>query len=167
MGTPFLGEVRIFSFGFAPKGWAFCNGQFLPINQNQALFALLGTTYGGNGVQTFALPNLQGRMPISFGSGYTQGQAGGEVNHTLLVSEMPSHTHTATASSGTSSQASPKNNVWAEDNGQNLTYATASNAQFAAAAITSTGGSQPHANMMPYLTLNFCMAMQGIFPSRN
>ncbi len=164
MATPFLSEIRIFSFGFAPKGWALCNGQLLPINQNQALFSLLGTTYGGDGRTNFALPNLQGRMPCHMGNGLTLGESDGEENHTLIIAEMPAHTHTANAlASGTS--ANPAGNVWA--NGGTTAYAQATGlAPMSPAAIGVTGGSQPHPNLPPYLTLNFCIALQGIFPSQ-
>jgi microcystin-dependent protein len=165
MASPYLSEIRIFSFGFAPKGWAFCNGQLLPINQNQALFSLLGTTYGGNGTTNFALPNLQGNMPIHEGNGFTLGQTGGEQNHTLTAAEMPQHTHQAIASSNAANQGAATNNYWA--NGSQPAYASSANGQMAAAAVSSAGGSQPHLNMPPYLVLNFCIALQGIFPSQN
>src|ERR1700722_3805464 len=113
MSTPYLGEIKIFSFSFPPKGWSLCNGQLLPINQNQALFSLLGTTYGGDGRTTFALPNLQGRVPLHFGAGFTQGQSAGETAHTLITSELPAHTHTVVASSNVADQGSPQNNYWA------------------------------------------------------
>ena len=165
MSTPFLAEIRIFSFNFAPKGWAMCNGQVLPINQNQALFSLLGTTYGGDGQITFALPNLQGRVPVYPGNGITLGQLGGEAAHTLLLSELPAHTHTPIGNSASASAANPSGNLWASmsSGGYQATPDTAMNA----ASILATGGSQPHDNMSPYLTLNFCIALQGIFPSRN
>ena len=166
MGTPFLSEIRIFTFNYAPKGWAMCNGQTLPINQNQALFALLGTTYGGNGQTTFNLPNLQGRVPIHMGSGFTQGQAGGETAHTLATAEMPTHTHFAQASTQAGNQAIPTNNILASP--LNLSYApVGSLTTLNPGTITNVGGSQAHNNMQPYLTLNFCIALQGIFPSRN
>jgi microcystin-dependent protein len=162
MGTPYLGEIRIFSFNFPPKGWAFCNGQTMAINQNQALFALLGTTYGGNGIQTFALPNLQGATPIHAGNSFTLGQTGGETNHTLNIEEIPVHTHTLTASSAAGDQAVTTGAVWAKVPGA---YDSHPGAAMSAAEISSTGGSQPHNNMQPYLVLNFAMAMVGIFPS--
>ena len=165
MAEPFLSEIRIFSFGFAPKGWALCNGQLLPINQNQALFALLGTTYGGDGINNFALPNLQGRMPIQEGAGFTLGQAGGEQAHTLLYAEMPQHSHPATASSAPANAGGAPGNFWA--NGNQPAYASTANTQLSAAVVNSLGGNQPHENMPPYLVLNFCIALTGIFPSQN
>ena len=165
MGEPFLAEIRIVSFNFAPKGWAFCNGQLLPINQNQALFALLGTTYGGNGTTTFALPNLQGRVPFHFGGNFTLGQTGGEATHTLSTSEMPAHNHLAMASSSNADQVSPSANFWAK--GAASAYSAAPNNAMSPASLAQAGGSQPHENMSPFLVLNFVIALQGIFPSRN
>lgn len=165
MSDPYLGEIRVFSFNFAPRGWALCNGQLLPINQNQALFALLGTTYGGNGQTTFALPNLQGRTPIHVGNGFVQGQSGGEQAHTLVSSEMPAHTHPGVGSSAAADQGSPANALWAAT-GSNA-YSASPNATMNPAAVGSVGGNQPHDNMSPYLTLSFCIALQGLFPSRN
>jgi len=163
MGTPYLSEIRIYSFNFAPKGWAKCNGQFLPINQNQALFSLLGTTYGGNGQTTFALPNLQGRIPMHLGGGFTQGEMAGEYAHTLTQSEMPTHVHLVSASGATASALSAPGNLWA--NGNEPAYASTPNVALNSAAVSNTGGSQPHENMPPYLVLNFCIALQGVFPS--
>jgi microcystin-dependent protein len=165
MGTPYLGEIRVFSFAFAPKGWALCNGQTLAINQNTALFSLLGTTYGGNGTTTFQLPNLQARMPVHMGNGFTEGQLGGEMNHTLITSEMPSHSHTATGVSTNATVAAATNATWAAS--AKHPYATATNVTMAPSALSTLNGGQPHSNMPPYLTLNFCIALQGIFPSRN
>jgi microcystin-dependent protein len=164
MASPFLAEIRIFSFGFAPKGWAQCNGQVLPINQNQALFSLLGTTYGGNGVSTFALPNLQGRLPVHVGNGIVLGELGGEASHTLNFSEMPAHTHVPVGSSAAASVGDPTGNLWATGNAG---YNPNANTTMNPACITNLGGSQPHENRSPYLTLNICIALQGIFPSRN
>ena len=168
MATPYLSEIKIFSFNFAPRGWAFCNGQLLPINQNQALFSLLGTTYGGNGVTTFALPNLQGRVPLHVGSGFSLGQVGGEEAHTLLSTEMASHTHVMEGSSATASTTSPVGNVLASGAGV-APYAASGggNVGLNPGALTTVGGGQPHENRQPYLTLNVCIALQGIFPSRN
>lgn len=173
MAEPFLAEIRIMSFGFPPKGWAFCNGQLLPINQNQALFALLGTTYGGNGQTTFALPNLQGRTPIHMGSGYTLGQQGGEQAHTLTLPELPSHTHTLNGNPSGATTNVPTGNVLARgqaSNGNPINYYDTSQTNLVAmsmASISNTGGSQAHQNMQPYLTLTFTIALQGIFPSQN
>lgn len=165
MGTPYLGEIRVFTFNFPPKGWALCNGQTLPISQNQALFALLGTTYGGNGQTTFALPNLQGRTPIHVGNGYTLGQLGGESNHTLLSTEMPQHTHAVSASASAANTGVPTNNFWA--NGGQPAYDPNPNGSMAPAAIGFVGGNQAHNNTPPILTLSFCIALVGIFPSPN
>jgi len=142
-----------------------CNGQLMAINQNQALFSILGTTYGGNGVQTFALPNLQGRLPVHVGNGIVLGESAGEAAHTLLQSEMPQHTHVPVASSSAASQGVATNNFWG--NGNQAAYAATPDATMNPAAIANAGGSQPHENMSPYLTLNFVIALQGIFPSRN
>jgi len=165
MSTPFLAEIKIVSFNYPPKGWAFCNGQLLPINQNQALFSLLGTTYGGDGRVNFSLPNLQGRVPFHTGNGHTLGEIGGEPAHTLIVSEMPAHTHVATGSSNDASAASPAANLWASSSGGG--YLPTPNTTMNPASISSIGGSQPHDNMSPYLVLNFCIALQGLFPSQN
>ena len=171
MAEPFLSEIRIFSFNFAPKGWALCNGQLLPINQNQALFSLLGTTYGGTGQTNFALPNLRGRASIHEGSGFTLGQAGGQSAHTVTMSEMPTHTHFQNSNmciGGNNINATlgdPTSNYWA-NNGK-AQYATNTLDQVMhPSAVTNVGGSQPHNNMQPYLVLNFCIALQGIFPSQ-
>ncbi len=166
MSTPFLAELKIVSFNFAPKGWALCNGQLLPINQNQALFSLLGTTYGGNGQTTFALPNLQGRLPVHVGNGITLGQSAGEPAHTLILSEMPAHTHPATGSTGGPTAGNPTNSLWATFP-SSKPYGTALDTSMNPQDITSTGGSQQHDNMPPYLVLNVIIALQGIFPSRN
>jgi microcystin-dependent protein len=165
MSTPFVGEIRLMSFNFAPKGWAMCNGQSLPINQNQALFSLLGTMYGGNGQTTFALPDLRGRVPIHFGNGHTQGQIGGEQAHTLTIGEMPTHTHTAFASPGNGNTNFGSNNVLAA--ALNTYGAPEDPVALTPTTITNAGGSQPHQNMQPYLALNFCIVLSGIFPSQN
>lgn len=167
MSTPYLGQISIFSFGYAPKGWALANGQTLPINQNQALFALLGTTYGGNGTQTFQLPNLQDSVPVHMGNGFDLGQRGGEANHTLITAELPAHTHAANCNNNAGTAMSPAGDFWAADGDGNLPYSTAGGATMAGAAIGATGGGQPHNNSAPSLTLNFCIALQGIFPSQN
>lgn len=167
MGTPFLSEIRVFSFAFAPRGWALCNGQILPISQNQALFALLGTTYGGNGVSTFALPNLQGRIPMHIGNGHRIGEFDGFENVTLNVSEIPGHSHPALCSNVPGGKAGATNSVWAPDNNGNAPYSSVGDTTMAPNAIGFTGGSQTHTNLAPYEVLNFCIALQGIFPSRN
>ncbi len=164
MAEPFLGEIRLVAFSFAPQGWALCNGQLLPIMQNQALYALLGTAYGGDGQRTFALPDLRGRAPVHIGNGITWGEVNGEEAHTLTVAEMPAHAHTAVGGDAADA-TSPVNNYWATtpDNA----YGNSPNGQMHPSAIQSTGGGQAHENMQPYLVLNFIIALQGIFPSRN
>lgn len=169
MSEPFLSEIKLMSFNFPPKGWAFCNGQFLPINQNQALFSLLGTTYGGNGQTTFALPNLRGQTPIHMGNGHTLGEVGGSTSVTVTQQTMPTHTHTLVASATDADSKSPLGRVLARQVGTPYTT-TAPGGQligFPADAVSNFGGSQAHNNMMPYLVLNFCIALQGIFPSQN
>ena len=165
MAEPFLSEIRIMSFIFAPKGWALCNGQLMPINQNQALFSLLGTTFGGDGRVNFALPDLRGRVPIHVGSGHTLGEKGGEQAHTLSVAELPTHTHIAVASSVGGTQPIPTANFLGSAG--NMYNNAAPFVTLLAGTITNTGGSQAHLNMQPFLTLNFCIALQGIFPSPN
>ena len=167
MSQPFLGEIKIISWNFSPKGWAFCNGQFLPINQNQALFSILGTTYGGDGRVTFALPDFRGRAPIHQGSGFTLGQAGGQEFHTVTMSEMPAHSHFFNASNiadGTNVNE-PTGNFPA--NTPAAPYRTTANTTFSPFSVTSVGGSQPHENRQPLLVLNFIIALVGIFPSQN
>jgi len=168
MGTPFMSEMRIMSFNFAPKGWAECNGQFLPINQNQALFSLLGTMYGGNGQTTFALPDLRGKAPIHIGSGFTEGQAGGQEAHTLTISEMPQHLHPLQANllPNPADVATPSPNLLGSLTTP-IYKAASSLTTLLPATISNVGGSQPHPNMQPYLVLNICMALQGVFPSQN
>lgn len=164
MAEPFLSEIRIMSFGFPPKGWALCNGQLLPINQNQALFSLLGTTFGGDGRVNFALPNLQGRTPIHVGNGHTLGEAAGQQAHTLSISELPTHTHVARFSTTAATTDNGASNVPA----QTVTpiYGPAQSlVAMAPGSVANVGGSQAHLNMQPFLTLNFCIALQGIFPS--
>jgi len=166
MAEPFLSEIRIMSFNFAPKGWAMCNGQFMPINQNQALFSLLGTTFGGNGQTTFALPDLKTRTPIHVGSGHTLGEKGGEQAHTLTLSEMPAHTHVLSGTSTAGNAILPTGNLLARSVTQ-IYIAPQNLVAMNPATISNVGGSQAHTNMQPYLTLNFCIALQGIFPSPN
>lgn len=168
MAEPFLSEIRMFSFSFPPKGWALSNGQLLPINQNQALFALLGTTFGGDGRVNFALPDLLGRTPIHVGSGHTLGERGGEQSHTLSIGEIPAHAHTVNATSAVQNTIAPNNTAYFADTAPSELYVgpntlVAMNQQM----VANTGGSQAHLNMQPFLTLNFCIALQGIFPSQN
>lgn len=166
MAEPFLSEIRLMSFVFAPKGWALCNGQLLPINQNQALFSLLGTTFGGDGRVNFALPDLRGRVPIHVGSSHTLGERAGEQAHTLTVAELPTHTHLVNASTiATGGTDNPAGNFLGS--ASNLYHSPASLTSMNPGTITNTGGSQAHLNMQPFLTLNFCIALQGIFPSPN
>lgn len=166
MSEPFIGQISVFGFGFAPRGWAQCNGQLLPISQNQALFALLGTTYGGNGTTTFALPDLRGRVAMHVSPHHSQGQVGGEEAHTLTIAETPSHTHSAPCNNSPATALDPTGAVWAADPSGHAPYAVAANSQCSPQAIGTSGG-QPHDNMAPTLTLNFCIALTGIFPSRN
>ena len=166
MSEPFLSEIKLVSFNFPPKGWALCNGQFLPINQNQALFALLGTTYGGNGQTTFALPNLRGRVPIHMGNGHTLGEAAGSTAVTVNIQQLPTHMHGLQGSSNSTGTAADPTNKFLGP--VNTGYVTPQGlATLSPQSVNSVGGSQPHNNMMPYLTLNFIIALQGIFPSRN
>ncbi len=165
MSEPFLSEIRLMSFNFAPKGWAMCNGQLMQINQNQALFSLLGTTYGGDGRVTFGLPDLRGRTPIHVGGGYLLGQRGGETAHTLTLSEMPTHMHFARAQSATGTQLPAVGGLLSQASN---VYRTPDNLlAINPATISNVGGSQPHNNMQPYLVITFCIALQGIFPSQN
>jgi len=164
MAEPFLAEIRMMSFVFAPKGWALCNGQLLPINQNQALFSLLGTTFGGNGQTNFALPDLRGRVPIHVGAAHTLGERAGEQAHTLSISEIPTHLHVLNGTSATGTTQDATNNLLAVVPGRAYTDAV-SLTSLSPATITNVGGSQAHLNMQPFLTLSFCIALQGIFPS--
>jgi microcystin-dependent protein len=170
VAEPFLSEIRIMSFVFAPRGWALCNGQLLPINQNQALFSLLGTTFGGDGRVNFALPDLRGRTPIHVGTGHTLGERGGEQAHTLSIAELPQHTHVANA---TTVQADQNSNsaapalMLAQSNFSSLYGPPANQQAMAPNALGNVGGSQAHLNTQPFLTLSFCIALQGIFPSQS
>jgi microcystin-dependent protein len=167
MSDPFIGEIKIVGFNYPMKGWALCNGQILPINQNAALFSLLGTMYGGNGTTTFALPNLQGRAPVHAGNEVQLGQAGGEENHVLSSGEMAAHSHAAFGTTSGPAAGNPAGSLWATLTAAQNPYGQAPNAQMAAAAIHPVGTNQPHANLQPHLVLNFVIALQGIFPSRS
>ena len=165
MADPFYGEIRLMAFDFAPYGWARCDGQLLPINQNQALFALLGTTFGGNGVYTFGLPDLRGRIPIHVGGGRELGDSGGEQGHTLSSAELPPHKHALNASSTNAGSSDPTNRVLAQSN--NIYHsATSLTALSPASVSSSTGGNQAHPNMQPFLVISFCIALRGVFPTR-
>lgn len=167
MAEPFLSEVRIFSFGFTPQGWAQCNGQLLPINLNQALFSLLGTTYGGDGRVNFALPDLRARTPIHEGAGHTLGERAGAQAHTLSINELPAHSHLVNVTTGTADeQYATASTYWAAGASAAGFHQTP-NTTMDATTVLPIGGSQAHLNMQPFLTLNFCIALQGIFPSRN
>lgn len=180
MATPFMSEIKIISWNYAPKGWSLCNGQFLPINQNQAMFSLLGTMYGGNGQTTFALPDLRGRVAVHVGNGYIEGQTGGQTAHTITMSEMAAHNHTigvdaATAAGSNVSTATTSSvlgqSIGQPSSGSSFTVAmygsTGPAAALAPQTIGNAGGSQAHNNLQPYLVLNFVIALQGVFPSRN
>lgn len=171
MSEPFLAEVRIVGFNFAPRGWAFCDGQILPINQNQSLYSLLGTTYGGDGRTTFALPDLRGRTPIHVGQSdggqhHSEGQKSGEETHTLAANEMPNHDHQAMASANDGGTPVPTDSVLSQT--PSRIYNDPTNlVELRAGTVTNVGGGQAHDNMQPYLALNFCIALRGLFPSRN
>jgi microcystin-dependent protein len=160
----YMSEIRLMAFNFPPQGWAQCNGQTLPINQNQALFSLLGTTYGGDGRTTFALPDLRGRVPVHVGSGHVLGERGGEDGHTLVAQEYPVHTHAVNVVNA-NANAGPTGHFLAAANA--LYQPAPPNTQLAPTTITNVGGSQPHLNQQPYLTLSFAIALQGLFPSQN
>jgi microcystin-dependent protein len=175
MSEPYLGEIRCFSFGFPPKGWALCNGQLMAINANQALFAILGTTYGGNGTTNFALPNLQGQAPAHVGPGFALGQAVGQPNHTLIITEIPAHSHAIMSDiiepgGATEHAALPSITAAIGPSNPDGLYNTSvgsNSVTLAGSVLSSAGGSQPHPNMQPYLVLSFCVATVGIFPTRN
>lgn len=170
MSQPYIGQIMICAFDFAPRSWAYCNGQLLPIQQNAALFSILGTTYGGNGTTNFALPDLRGRVPMQWGQGpglsnHVLGEVSGSEAVTVLQTQMPAHTHLAQASASAPSVGVPTANAWAT--GGTAAYAATANTAMAAGALPNAGGSQPHENRAPLLTLNYCIALSGIFPSRN
>lgn len=168
--TPFIGQLALFSFPFPPKGWAFCQGQLLPINQNQALFSLLGTTFGGNGQTNFALPDLRGRTPVSVGPATVLGERAGEEQHTLLISEVAKHNHIINATSAGANTPSPAGNLLAQTGTGQTVYLQnpqGVDSSLVGASVSPYGGSQPHENRSPYLVLNWCIALTGIFPSRN
>jgi microcystin-dependent protein len=169
MAEPFVGEISPVAFAFAPKGWALCNGQIIPINQNQALFSLLGTTYGGNGTTNFALPNLQGRVIVHSSSNYPLGSLGGVEGVTLNINQIPAHSHAPVCSKQAGTTAEPAGQVWAGSSSGETLYQTGSNpnGQMAPNLITPSGNSQPHTNLQPFLVVNFIIALQGIYPSRN
>jgi len=164
MAEPYLSEIRIMSFAFAPKGWALCDGQLLPINQNQALFSLLGTTFSGDGRVNFGLPDLRGRTPIHVGVSHTLGERGGEQAHTLIAAQA-GHEHVASATAAGANRTDPAGNVFAASPA--ATFGDSANTAMLPSQVGNTGGSQAHLNMQPYLALNFCIALQGIFPSQN
>ena len=166
MATPFIGEIRMFSFNYAPKGWALCNGQLLPINQNQALFSILGTTYGGDGRVNFALPDLRSRTPVYEGQGLVLGERLGEENHTLIQQEMPQHTHLVSAVSSDANQRTPTGMAWAASD-LNPYSSAQPDVTLNPQSVPPLGGSQPHPNMSPFLVINFCVALVGVFPSQN
>ena len=173
MGTPFMGEIKIVAFNFAPQGWAFCNGQFLPINQNQALFSLFGTNYGGDGEVNFALPDMRGRIPNHIGNGHTLGERGGQAAHTITQSEMPAHNHFITASTRVpvvddpNSVSDPTGAYFGRTSHPGYHAPSGGLTTLNPFSLGNTGGSQPHNNMAPYLVLNFIVALIGVFPSRN
>ncbi|HEX8169723.1 MAG TPA: tail fiber protein [Thermoanaerobaculia bacterium] len=172
MSEPFMGEIRIMAFNFAPQGWAMCNGQLLPINQNQALFALLGTKFGGNGQTNFALPDFRGRVGIHAGDSHSSvGERGGEEAHTLILSEMPAHNHALIASQSIGDKVNPNFGgtgfILAADPGNIYSAALNNLGTLNAGSLSNVGGSQPHTNMMPYLTMTFCIALQGLFPTQD
>ena len=167
MSTPFMGEIKIIAWNFAPQGWAFCNGQLMQINQNQALFSLLGTTYGGNGQTTFALPDFRGKVPMHVGGGHTQGETAGQAAHTVTQQEMPAHIHFLQVTNNVGTSPNPDNTVILSKSVANSYGGATGLGAMNAASTTATGGSQPHENRQPFLALNFVIALVGIFPSRN
>jgi microcystin-dependent protein len=166
MSSPFIGEIRMFAGNFAPVGWSFCNGAIIPIDQNDALFNLIGTTYGGDGQTTFALPNLQSRVPVHVGPGFALGQTGGAETVTLTTSQIPSHSHAPLCNSNPGTQQDPSNGIWASPSSGTIYSSTAPATALNAGAVGSSGGSQPHDNMIPFLVINFILSLFGIFPSQ-
>jgi microcystin-dependent protein len=164
MGTPYVGEIRMFAGNFAPAGWALCQGQILAISENDVLFTLIGTTYGGDGQTTFALPDLRSRVPVHVGPGFVQGQTAGVESVTLTTSQIPAHSHVPLCNSGAGTNASPQNDVWAALD-SNIYSDVAPSVIMAPSALGSTGGSQPHDNMVPFLVINFIISLFGVFPS--
>ncbi len=165
MGNPFVGEIRMFAGNFAPAGWAFCAGQLLPISENETLFQLIGTTYGGDGQSTFALPDLRGRVPIHKGNGFILAETGGAEEITLSVNQLPAHSHPLVATTSAGTAASPQGNVLAASGSSNVYRPAPGAAALAPEAVGSAGGSQPHSNLQPYLGMNFIISLFGIFPS--
>jgi microcystin-dependent protein len=165
MAQPYVGEIRMFAGNFAPAGWMFCEGQLLPISENETLFQLIGTTYGGDGESTFALPDLRGRIPIHQGNGFILAETGGAEEITLTVNQIPAHSHPLLASSGSAASSSPVNSVTAETTAINLYIEDSPNSNMSPQAIGPVGGSQPHSNFQPYLCINFIISLFGIFPS--
>lgn len=166
MSSPFIGEIRMFAGNFAPAGWAFCDGSLIPISANETLFNLIGTTYGGDGQSTFALPDLRSRVPVHAGPGFALGQAGGAETVTLTTSQIPAHSHVPQAFSNPGNQPGPNNSVWANSGSSSVYSSDAPGLAMAAAAVGSAGGSQPHDNMIPFLVINFIISLFGIFPSQ-
>lgn len=167
MAEPYVGEIRVFGGNFAPEGWALCDGRTLAISTNEALYALIGTSYGGDGQSTFALPDLRGRVPIHTGPGYTLGQVGGTETVTLTSQNLPVHSHTPSASAANATSADPTGRVWATNNDYRCYSNATPNTSFAPSAIGSAGGSEPHDNMMPFLTVSYIIALEGVYPNFN
>lgn len=168
MGTPYVGEIRMFGGNFAPAGWAFCAGQLIPISENETLFNLIGTTYGGDGQQTFALPDLRGRVPVHQGSGFVIGQLAGTETVTLTTQQIPLHSHAAQCNAGDGNAGTPQNTIWAKSQSNQTIYSNIAPAtNMNGGALSQAGGSQPHENMMPFLTINFIISLFGVFPTQN
>jgi microcystin-dependent protein len=165
VAQPYVGEIRMFAGNFAPAGWMFCEGQLLPISENETLFQLIGTTYGGDGQSTFALPDLRGRLPIHQGNGFILAETGGAEEITLTVTQIPAHSHPLLASTGPGASSTPVNNVSAESPSISLYIEDVPNSNLSPAAVSTVGGSQPHTNFQPYLCINYIISLFGIFPS--